>query len=90
MSDPKFANHLHFSFYRREEQFNSLFSEIIYIQRLDTMDVDELIKRMNYRHEPWMKSFTLLEVKSYLRKLHKNNRIFMVEGEGTNGVVYVM
>jgi hypothetical protein len=90
MTNSNSAYHIHSIFFRREEQFNSLLSEIMYNQRLDMMDVDDLIERMNDRHKSWTKPFTLLEVKPYLQKLHKDNRIFMVEEEGKNGVVYVI
>lgn len=69
------------------ELFNSLLSEIMYNNRLDTMDVDEIIGRMNERVDA-LKPFTILEVKPFLKKLHKDNRIFMVEEEGENGAVY--
>lgn len=74
---------------RREDQFNSLLSEIMYNERLDMMDVDELIERMNKRKES-CKPFSLLEVKPFLQKLHRDNRIFLVEEEGRNGVVYAI
>ena len=51
------------------------------------MDVDEIIGRMNERVDA-LKPFTILEVKPFLKKLHKDNRIFMVEEEGENGAVY--
>ena len=77
------------SFSRREHQFNSLLSEIMYNQRLDMMDVEEMIERMN-KSQKSCKPFTLLEVKPFLQKLHKDNRIFMVEDEGKHGVVYAI
>ena len=73
----------------REDQFNSLLSEIMYNQRLDQMDVDDIIERMNERSKS-CKPFTVLEVKPFLQKLHRDNRIFMVEEEGKNGVVYAI
>lgn len=61
----------------------------MYNERLDMMDVDELIERMNKRQECCM-PFSLLEVKPLLQKLHRDNRIFLVEEEGRNGVVYAI
>ena len=61
----------------------------MYNQRLDQMDVDDIIERMNERSKS-CKPFTVLEVKPFLQKLHRDNRIFMVEEEGKNGVVYAI
>lgn len=60
----------------------------MYIQRQDIMHVGELIERMNDHHTFLTKPFTLLEVKPYLKKLHDDNRIYMVEKERNNFVVY--
>lgn len=51
------------------------------------MDVIQIIERMNERSKA-LRPFTILEVKPFLKKLHKHNRIFMVEEEGRNGTVY--
>lgn len=58
--------------------------------RLDMMDVEDMIERMNSHHNTSSKPFTLLEIKPYLQKLHDNSRIFLVEDEGKMGVVYAI
>jgi hypothetical protein len=74
--------------------FNSMLSEIMFKQRLDMMDVEEMISRMNSLNDesssPSDRPFTLLEIRPYLHDLHAGGRIFMVEDEGRNGVVYAI
>jgi hypothetical protein len=72
--------------------FNSSLSEILFKQRVEMMDVEELIARVNAidSDTPNERPFTLLEIKPYLKDLHDSGRIFMVEDEGRNGVVYTI
>ena len=73
--------------------FNSMLSEIMFKQRLDMMDVEEMISRMNSLNDessPGDRPFTLLEIRPYLQNLHDGGRIFMVDDEGRNGVVYAI
>jgi hypothetical protein len=72
--------------------FNSFLSEILFKQRVEMMDVEEMIAKMNAldNNPPNEKPFTLLEIKPYLKNLHDSGRIFMVEDEGRNGVVYTI
>ena len=66
------------------------------------MDIDEMIYTMNttstststtnssslpHREED-DRPFTLLEVKTYLQKLHDENRIFVSWDDGNSGIVY--
>ena len=66
------------------------------------MDIDEMIYTMNNtststtsssssnlrREEEDDRPFTLLEVKTYLQKLHDENRIFVSWDDGNSGIVY--
>ena len=66
------------------------------------MDIDEMIYTMNTtgtststtsssslpRREEDDRPFTLLEVKTYLQKLHDENRIFVSWDDGNSGIVY--
>lgn len=69
--------------------FNSVLSEILFRPRLDMMEVEDMVEKLNEHHKS-TKPFTLLEIKPYLQKLHDDNRIFMVEDEGKMGIVYVV
>jgi hypothetical protein len=70
---------------------------------IDSMDIDEMIYTMNTtstststttsgsnlpRREEDDRPFTLLEVKTYLQKLHDENRIFVSWDDGNSGIVY--
>lgn len=69
---------------------------------IDSMDIDEMIYTMNTtstsstssssslprREEEDDRPFTLLEVKTYLQKLHDENRIFVSWDDGNSGIVY--
>lgn len=81
--------------------FNSLLSEIMFKKGIDSMDIDEMIYTMNTtstsstsssslprREEDDDRPFTLLEVKTYLQKLHDENRIFVSWDDGNSGIVY--
>lgn len=81
--------------------FNSLLSEIMFKKGIDSMDIDEMIYTMNttstststtssnlLRREEDDRPFTLLEVKTYLQKLHDENRIFVSWDDGNSGIVY--
>lgn len=80
--------------------FNSLLSEIMFKKGIDSMDIDEMIYTMNTtsastftssslpRREEDDRPFTLLEVKTYLQKLHDENRIFVSWDDGNSGIVY--
>lgn len=78
--------------------FNSILTEIMFRQRLDTMDVGEMMEKLNENARRRRsvadssdeRPFTLLEVKPYLQKLHDESRIFLVEEEGTMGVIYAI
>lgn len=74
---------------RRMRLFNSVLSEILFRPRLDMMEVEDMVEKLNEHHKS-TKPFTLLEIKPYLQKLHDDNRIFMVEDEGKMGIVYVV
>jgi hypothetical protein len=67
---------------------------------IDSMDIDEMIYTMNttsttttstsgnLHREEDDRPFTLLEVKTYLQKLHDENRIFVSWDDGNSGIVY--
>jgi len=71
--------------------FNSILTEIMFRQRLDIMDVEEMMEKLNQNVDSSKKKpFTLLEIKPYLQKLHDESRIFLVEDEGSMGVIYAI
>eukprot|EP00581_Thalassiosira_minuscula_P016412 CAMPEP_0183715212 /NCGR_PEP_ID=MMETSP0737-20130205/9539_1 /TAXON_ID=385413 /ORGANISM="Thalassiosira miniscula, Strain CCMP1093" /LENGTH=718 /DNA_ID=CAMNT_0025944301 /DNA_START=357 /DNA_END=2513 /DNA_ORIENTATION=- len=74
----------------RIKLFNTILTEIMFRQRLDMMDVEEMMEKINDARTtmPSCRPFTLLEVKPYLQKLHDDSKIFMVEEEGNMGVIY--
>ncbi|KAL7528257.1 hypothetical protein ACHAXR_002351 [Thalassiosira sp. AJA248-18] len=73
----------------RVRLFNSILSEIMFRQKIDEMDVVEMIEKLNAHHKA-SKPFTMLEIKPYLQALHDESRIFFVEDEGRMGVVYAI
>jgi len=74
----------------RIQLFNSTLSEIMFRKRLETLDVEEMIEKINTAHHSSSKPFTHLEIQPYLQKLHDTGLIFMVEDEGKMGVVYAI
>ena len=59
-------------------------------QRLEKLDVEEMIEKMNTKQQASSKPFTLLEIKPYLQTLDDESRIFMVEDEGRMGTIYAV
>jgi|Transcript_5970 hypothetical protein len=79
------------------QRFNSILSEIMLKQQIESMDVEEMIAKLNTYHnttltsdssESSKKPFAPLEVKTYLQRLNAENRIFMVWDDGKMGVIY--
>lgn len=82
----------------RMQLFNSILHEVMFKKNLDTIDVDEMLLKINaYQeakvlmntYEPSesdrnnsMKPFSMLEIKPFLQKLHDSNKLFMDEDEG--------
>lgn len=58
-------------------------------QRLDMMDVEEMLEKMNRNHSS-PKPFTSMEITILLKRLNDEGRIFLVEDEGKMGVVYAV
>lgn len=86
---PTLSSSLHSTHSRRVKLFNSILSEIMFKQRLDTMDVETMIERMN-EQQTSSKPFTLLEIKPFLQQLDGDGRILLVEDEGKMGTVYAV
>ena len=72
--------------------FNSLLTEVMFKKGLDSMEVDELICRINTSPQRGdsSKPFTLLEVKAFLQRLDSQNRIFVSweEEDNNSGTIY--
>ena len=70
--------------------FNKLLSEVMFRKGLDSMDVDEMISRINTssQRDSSTKPFTLLEVKAFLQELDSQNRIFVSWEEDNTGTIY--
>lgn len=82
----------------RMQLFNSFLNEVMFKKNLDTMGIQDILIKVNAYQESEalikisepsesdrnnnMKPFSMLEIKSFLQKLHESNRLFMVEDEG--------
>ena len=69
--------------------FNATLAEVLFKRRLDEMDVDTMLEKLNQQIKS-SKPFTLLEIKPYLKSLDSQGKIMLVEDEGRNGMVYVV
>ena len=59
----------------------------MFSQRIDTLEVEEMIRRMN-AHIVKQKPITYLEIKPYLHKMEDTGNIMLIEDHGKMGTVY--